>query len=96
MIVLNNKETTAEKHDKEMHPYVDMFHKELDAYCTYKEWAEETNDPLFERALYEMMEDEYLHAKFLHEYVMERDLYSPDADDEYEKKFWKIHNRMKW
>jgi hypothetical protein len=95
MIVLN-KETTEMKHDKEIHPYIDMFHKELDAYCTYKAWAEETNDPLFERALYEMMEDEYLHAKFLHEYVMERDIYFPDADDEYEKKFWKIHNKMSW
>ena len=93
MIVLN-KDTPEHKVDKGVHPYIDMFRKELDAYCTYKEWAEETNDIIFERALHEMMEDEYLHARFLHEYVMDRDLYSPDADDEYEKKFWKIHNKM--
>jgi hypothetical protein len=88
MIVLEKQTEMAT-----MHPYVDMFHKEVDAYCTYKAWADDTNDKFLERAFEEMMEDEYLHAKFLHDYLMDHDLYNPDADDAYEKKFWKIHKK---
>ena len=90
MIVLNNKETKMETSE---HPYVDMFRKEIDAYCTYKEWAENTQDEFLERAFEEMMEDEYLHARFLHDYLMDNDLYAPSGDDEHERKFWKIHKK---
>ena len=91
MIVIN-KETKPEEHSQH-HPYVEMFRKELDAYCTYKEWADDTNDDFVERAFEEIMQDEFLHAKCLHDYLMDHDLYSPDADDEYERKFWKIHRK---
>ena len=90
MIVLN-KETELQNKDK--HPYLEMFHKEIDAYCTYKAWMDETNDKLLEMAFEEIMEDEYLHARFLHDYLMDHDMYDPPSDDEYEKKFWKIHKK---
>ena len=54
MIVLNNQPNETKM--KEMHPYIEMFHKEIDAYCTYKEWAEDTNDAFLERAFEEIME----------------------------------------
>ena len=92
MIVLN-KEHEATMTNKEQHPYIEMFHKELDAYCTYKAWTEDTNDSFLERAFEEIMEDEYLHARFLHDYLMDHDMYTPEGEDEYEKKFWKIHKK---
>lgn len=92
MIVLNKEanETTMKGTE---HPYVDMFRKEIDAYCTYKSWTEEIDDDYLERAFEEMMQDEYLHAKFLHDYLMDHDLYWPENNDEHEKKFWKIHKK---
>ena len=92
MIVLN-KETKMEGSE---HPYTEMFRKEIDSYCTYKEWAEETNDAWLEKAFEEMMEDEFLHAKFLHEYLMNNNLYSPTNEDMHEQKYWKIHKRYYW
>jgi rubrerythrin len=92
MIVLN-KETTETSIKEHEHPYIEMFRKELDAYCTYKSWAEDTQDEYLEKAFEEIMEDEYLHARFLHDYLMDHDLYWPDNEDAHEKKFWKIHNK---
>lgn len=91
MIVVNGTEQT--KTDMKQHPYLEMFRKEMDSYCTYKEWAESTSDGYLELAFTEMMEDEFLHARFLHDHLMNNDLYSPSGDDEYERKYWKAH---KW
>jgi rubrerythrin len=96
MIVLNNKEVTPEHKTQqyEKESYESMFRKELDAYCTYKEWAEETEDAILEMALEEIMLDEYLHAKFLRDYMIDHDMYSLHDDDPHEKKFWKIQKHM--
>ena len=98
MIVLNNKEPSMEpkaepkEHTKES--YVDMFRREIDAYCGYKEWCEETDDTILEMALEEIMLDEYLHAKFLRDYLIDNDMYTVEPNDPYEKKFWKIQKRV--
>ena len=49
MIVLNKEatETSMKEHE---HPYIEMFRKEIDAYCTYKSWAEDTPDEYLVRA----------------------------------------------
>jgi rubrerythrin len=97
MIVINsnNKDSTDTKHEM-MHneSLEDMFRKELDAYCVYKDWAEETTDPVFEMALEEIMIDEYLHAKFLRDYMIDKDMYSLTDADPHEKKFWRIHKKL--
>ena len=99
--MLNNKETTGAnvEHKPEMKDHgketmEDMFRKELDAYCTYKDWAEETEDEILEMALEEIMVDEYLHAKFLRDYMIDKDMYTLTDTDPHEKKFWRIHKKM--
>ena len=96
MIVLNKESSMEPKAEWKEHKdkYIDMFHKEIDAYCGYKEWCEETDDAILEMALEEIMLDEYLHAKFLRDYLIDHDMYHPNDDDAYEKKFWKIKKRM--
>jgi hypothetical protein len=94
MIVVTNKDMVTETRTSDMEAaFTDMFKKEIDAYCTYKTWCENTTDSMLEYALQEIMEDEYLHARFLRDYLIEHDMYNLDANDDYEKKFWKIH---KW
>lgn len=93
MIVLNNKEVKPEAEQGHEHPYIHMFRKEIDAYCAYKELAEDIEDEYLERAFEEIMHDEYLHARFLHDYLMDHDMYWPQNEDEHEKKFWKIHKK---
>lgn len=99
MIVLNKdpapevaKEQHSEADKNALH--IQMFKWEIDAYCGYKEWAEKTEDPILEMALDEIMKDEYLHAKFLREYLIRHDVYKPHETDEYEIKFHKIHEEM--
>lgn len=92
MIVMNKENTEAMMTKKE-HPYVAMFRKEIDAYCDYKALLEETEDEYIEAAFEEIMQDEYLHARFLHDYLMDHDLYWPENTDEHEKRFWKIHKK---
>ena len=97
MIVLNNnKEMNMEQKplSERKESYLDMFRKEMDAYCTYKEWAENTDDVVLEEALEEIMYDEYLHARFLREYMMENNMYTVDMNDPHERKFWKVHMKM--
>jgi hypothetical protein len=97
MIVLNNKETSEVKSEVMKNETLeDMFRKELDAYCVYKDWKEETTDPIFEMALEEIMIDEYLHAKFLRDYMIDKDMYTLTDSDPHEKKFWKVHKKMFW
>jgi hypothetical protein len=90
MIVLN-KLTTETK--TEFTP-VDMFHKELDAYCMYKDWKEISDDDILDMALEEIMMDEFLHARFLRDYLMDHEMYIVNPEDEYEKKYWKIHKKL--
>lgn len=95
MIVTNNKETTpSPEHKIHKESLEHMFRKELDAYCTYKEWAEETTDSILEMALEEIMLDEYLHAKFLRDYLIDKEMYTLTDEDPHEKKFWKIQKHI--
>ena len=50
--------------------------------------------PILEMALDEIMMDEYLHAKFLRDYMMDKGTYTLSADDPHEKKFWKIQKKL--
>ena len=95
MIVLNNKETEME-HTTEMHhkeTLEELFRKELDAYCAYKEWCEDTTDSILEMALEEIMLDEFLHAKFLRDYLKEKGMYTLTESDPHEERYWKIQKR---
>jgi hypothetical protein len=94
MIILNKETTPHPVVANSEHGFVDMFRKEIDAYCAYKEWEETTEDSILEMALEEIMMDEYLHAKFLRDYLMEHNQYPLDATDEYEKKFLKMHKKF--
>ena len=87
-----NDHSEIEKHHKES--LEDLFRKELDAYCAYKEWLEETTDSTLEMALEEIMLDEFLHAKFLREYMMDKGMYMLSENDPYEKKFWRAQKRF--
>ena len=93
MIVVNNREPSMESNGSKK-SLEDMFRMELDAYCEYKEWKEETEDAILEMALEEIMMDEFLHAKFLRDYMLDKDMYMLKSDDPYEKKYWKIHKRL--
>ena len=95
MIVLNNKELTEHpEHMEHKKSLEELFRMEIDAYCDYKEWCEETEDSVLEIALEEIMMDEYLHAKFLRDYMMDKGIYMIASDDPHEKKFWKIQKKI--
>ena len=94
MIVLNKDVASPAENPTVKHAHIEMFKRELDAYCDYKKWSEETDDFILEMALDEIMKDEYLHAKFLRDYLIRHDIYHPDEHEEYEKKFMKIHKNM--
>ena len=53
----------------------DQFKAEELAYNGYKAIKEMAEDELLEEALEEIMYDEYLHAKFLRSYLMEKQAY---------------------
>lgn len=93
MIVVNNRETSMESNGSKK-SLEDMFRMELDAYCEYREWEEETEDSILEMALEEIMMDEFLHARFLRDYMLDKEMYMLKSDDPYEKKYWKIHKRL--
>ena len=95
MIVLNNKEPAKEATMmEEKHNFMNMFHREVDAYCGYKEWCESVSDVFLKAAIYEIMEDEYLHARFLRNYMKDNDMYQVEANDPYEKKFLNIEEQL--
>lgn len=97
MIVLSNNNPSTEpkaKMTEQKESFTDMFRKEIDAYCVYKEWCEETEDPILEMALEEIVVDEYLHAKFLRDYMIDHEMYMLKDDDPHEKKFWKIQKKI--
>lgn len=92
MITLNNTEHKTDIPSKDT--CLEMFKKEMDAYCAYKAWADDTDDEVLEMALEEIMEDEFLHARFLRDYMIDKEVYSLSADDPYEKRFWKAHKKF--
>ena len=94
MIVLGNKNMSEQAEQEHKKSFEDLFKLEVDAYCDYKQWREETDDIVLEMALEEIMMDEYLHAKFLRDYMIDKEMYSLSADDPHEKKFWKIHKKL--
>ena len=97
MIVVNNlgdKTMENKSENKYNMSLEDLFRKELDAYCSYKEWVEETEDSILEEGLEEIMFDEYLHAKFLREYMLDKGIYTLTDSDPPEKRFWKISKKM--
>lgn len=95
MIVLNNKETVTEtKHTDYDMSLEDLFRRELDAYCAYKKWADDTEDSILEMALEEIMMDEFLHASFLRDYMIDKDIYPLTGDDPHEKRFWKLRKKL--
>jgi hypothetical protein len=95
MIVLNNKDQTSEHHmEHDKMSLEELFKKELDAYCAYKKWSEDTEDDILEMALEEIMLDEYLHAKFLRDYMIDNDMYKLTDSDPHEKLFWKAGKKL--
>lgn len=95
MIVLNTKETSDMNSTATAHKtFEDMFRMEVDAYCEYKTMKEDTDDSILETALEEIMTDEYLHAKFLRDYMMDKDMFTLTDDDPHVKKFWRIHKKV--
>lgn len=96
MIVVNSKETATINSNEIDHKktFEDMFRMEVDAYCEYKSMKEDTDDGILEMALEEIMTDEYLHAKFLKDYMMDKEMFTLTDDDPHVKKFWKIHKKV--
>ena len=96
MIVVNTKETaTMSSADIDRKKtFEDMFRMEVDAYCEYKAMKDDTDDSILEMALEELITDEYLHAKFLRDYMMDKEMFTLTDDDPHVKKFWKIHKKV--
>jgi hypothetical protein len=96
MIVINKDTSATVEHLSTEQPETleSLFRKEIDAYCAYKKWCEETDDEVLEMALEEIMMDEFLHANFLRDYLMDNHMYTLSEDDPHEKKFWKIKKRF--
>lgn len=65
---------------------------EMDAYCAYKELytLAKSHCPLLTEALEEIMYDEYLHARFIREYMMSKDVYKMPDMQELEHRFKRI------
>ena len=89
---MNNKESLMEHSNHKS--LEELFRMELDAYCDYNEWKQATEDDILEMALEEIMTDEFLHARFLRDYMMDKEMYTLKSDDPYEKKYWKIHKKL--
>jgi rubrerythrin len=65
----------------------EQFRSEQSAFHAYKAIADMTSDEYLQEALEEIMEDEYLHAKFVRMYLMEHDAYDPAQHTELEQTF---------
>jgi rubrerythrin len=68
----------------------EQFKAETLAYSGYEYLLEMIDDEYLEKALEEIMYDEYLHAKFLRSYMMENGLYDPQQYPECEKAYMKM------
>jgi rubrerythrin len=65
----------------------EQFKAETAAYNGYLMIKNMAEDDYLEEALEEIMYDEYLHAKFLRSYMMEKGVYDPSQNVECEKAF---------
>jgi rubrerythrin len=68
----------------------EQFKAEMNAYNAYQMLKEQIDDDYLEEALEEIMYDEYLHAKFLRNYMLEEGLYDPAQHAECEKAYMKM------
>jgi rubrerythrin len=68
----------------------EQFKAEMNAYNAYQMLKEQIDDDYLEEALEEIMYDEYLHAKFLRNYMLEEGLYDPVQHAECEKAYMKM------
>lgn len=73
----------------------EQYKKELDAYFTYHELKKtlEGSCKTLDTALEEIMYDEYLHARFLRNYLQSKDLYKFPMVEEAEKRFLMIEEQ---
>ena len=71
---------------------VEQYKKEIDAYCAYKDLKQSLNGTChtLDAAFEEIMYDEYLHARFLRDYLKSKNLYQFPMVDETEKRFLMI------
>jgi rubrerythrin len=68
----------------------EQFKAETMAYSGYEAIIEMIDDDYLEEALEEIMYDEYLHAKFLRSYMIEKGLYDPSQHIDCEKAYRKM------
>lgn len=94
MIVLKDNMPESEMNSEYDISLMSLFHREIDAYNAYDKWVEETDDMTLAMGLEEIMIDEFLHAKFLREYLIDKDMYMPDEKDTYERMFCKIRKKF--
>jgi ferritin len=68
----------------------EQFKSELMAYHAYAAMLTMTQDEYLEDALEEIMYDEYLHAKFLRSYMLDKGVYDTNQHEDLEKMYWKM------
>jgi rubrerythrin len=68
----------------------EQFKAETMAYAGYEAIADNIDDEYLEEALEEIMYDEYLHAKFLRSYMIEKGVYDPAQHVECEKNYTRM------
>ena len=73
--------------------FMDNLKMEIDAYCKYKEMLS-IDDEHLKSALKEIMWDEYLHAKFLRKYLMQKGVYLPEEQIDIERRYRRIENDL--
>lgn len=67
---------------------MEQFKKEMDETLKYKELMKIfKDDDYLEQALDEIMTDEYLHAKFFRDFLIENNIYKPMEQPDCEKKW---------
>ena len=80
MVVLTNTQPTSDKMpDKMEHKLIDAMHKEIEAYWMYANLAKASEDNKHVWALWEIMDDEYLHARYIRKYLIENDMYDMNS-----------------
>ena len=68
----------------------EQFKAETIAYTGYQAVLNIIDDDYLEEALEEIMYDEYLHAKFLRNYMIDQNVYDPAQHPDCEKAFMKM------
>jgi rubrerythrin len=81
MVILTNT-TTPEKVDNKL---LDAMTKEIEAYWMYSELVKNCTDRKHITAMWEIMDDEFLHAKYLRNHMVEKGIY--DMKEPYEQKY---------